>query len=184
MGSALPVRRWPRTKVLMKLTEFFAAQLDRELAISRRMLGRVPEGRQDWKPHENSMALGYLATLVATMPAWIAMAVTRDELDGHPKAGAGFKLAPWSANAELLDQFEAAVAQARAAVAGTTDEFLAMPWKPLAAGTVVDQRPRHAIIADTVCHPAHHRGQLSVCLRLLDLPIPSIYGPSADDRVF
>jgi uncharacterized damage-inducible protein DinB len=168
----------------MNLTDFFAAQLDREFAISRRVLARVPEGEADWKPHEKSMALGYLATLVATMPAWIAMEVTQNELDIRPKDGAGFKSEPWRTNAELLAQFEAAAAQACQAIASTSDEFLATPWKLLAGGKVVDERPRREVIADTLCHAAHHRGQLTVYLRLLGAAVPSIYGPSADERVF
>jgi uncharacterized damage-inducible protein DinB len=168
----------------MKITDFFSAQLEREFAISRRVLARVPEGRSGWKPHDRSMPLGYLATLVATMPAWLAMAVTRDELDVHPREGQGMKPEPWTTNAQLLAQFDTAVGQAFGAVAGTDDAFLATPWKLLAAGKVVDERPRHEVIADTLCHAAHHRGQLSVYLRLLGAVVPSIYGPSADDRVF
>lgn len=168
----------------MKITDFFSAQLGREFAISRRVLERVPEGRSAWKPHDKSMPLSYLATLVATMPLWIAMVVNREELDVHPAPGQGVKPQPWSTNAELLAQFEAAVAEARDAVAGTDDAHLARPWTLLAAGRVVDERPRHEVLADTLCHAAHHRGQLSVYLRLLGALVPSIYGPSADDRVF
>jgi hypothetical protein len=168
----------------MDIVRFFTAQLDRELAISGRILARVPEGRADWKPHPRSMELGYLATLVATMPAWIAMAIARDELDVHPKEGQGFRPEPWKTNAELLSQFEASAGQARAALAGSTEGHLATGWRLLAAGKVVDERPRHEVIADTLCHAAHHRGQLSVYLRLLEVPVPSIYGPTADDRVF
>jgi uncharacterized damage-inducible protein DinB len=168
----------------MKLTDFFAAQLEREFDISRRVLARVPEGQADWKPHEKSMALGYLGTLVATMPSWIAMAVTRNELDVRPKDGAGFKPEAWRTNVQLLAQFEASAAEARQALASTGDELLATPWKLLAGGKVVDERPRCEVIADTLCHAAHHRGQLTVYLRLLGAAVPSIYGPSADERVF
>lgn len=168
----------------MKITEYLEAQFGREFAISRRVLERVPEGRTDWKPHDTSMELGYLATLVATMPTWIAMAVTRDELDLRPKEGQGVKPEPWTKRAELLAQFDAAVGQAFGALAGTNDAFLATPWKLLSGGKVVDERPRHEVIADTLCHAAHHRGQLSVYLRLLGEKVPSIYGPSADEKVF
>lgn len=168
----------------MTILTFLSAQLERELPISRRVLERVPADRHDWRPHPRSMTLQYLGTLVATMPSWIAMAITRDELDVHPKEGEGIKPPSWNSTAELLEQFEAAAAQAREAVSGTSDDFLATPWKLLASGKVVDERPRREVIADTLCHAAHHRGQLSVYLRLLDVPIPSIYGPSADDRVF
>ncbi len=168
----------------MKLNNFFTAQLSRENEISRRVLARVPEGRSDWKPHDKSMPLGYLATLLATMPTWIAMAVTRDELDIRPKQGEGIQPAEWQTNAELLQQLETSAKQAVEALAGTDDAFLSTPWRLLAGGKVVDERPRHEVIADTLCHAAHHRGQLSVYLRLLGEQVPSIYGPSADDRVF
>jgi uncharacterized damage-inducible protein DinB len=168
----------------MKITPFFTAQLHREHEISRRVLARVPEGHSAFKPHDRSMPLGYLGTLVATMPTWIAMAVTRDELDIRPKQGEGIKPVDWHTNAELLEQFEASASQALEALAGTDDAFLATPWKLLAGGKVVDERPRHEVIADTLCHAAHHRGQLSVYLRLLGAQVPSIYGPSADEQVF
>lgn len=168
----------------MKITDFLNAQLEREFTISRRVLERVPTGHSEWRPHDRSMPLGYLATLVATIPGWMAMAVTRDELDVRPPAGQGVKSEPWTSNAELLAQFDAAAGQALGAIAGTDDAFLATPWRLLAGGKVVDQRPRHEVIADTLCHAAHHRGQLSVYLRLLGVPVPSIYGPSADDRMF
>jgi uncharacterized damage-inducible protein DinB len=118
------------------------------------------------------------------MPTWIAMAVTRDELDIRPAEGKGIRPEPWTSNAQLLSQFDKSAGQAFGAVAGAHDGFLATPWKLLAGGKVVDERPRHEVIADTLCHAAHHRGQLSVYLRLLGVSVPSIYGPSADDPVF
>lgn len=168
----------------MKITDFFREQFGREFAISRRVLLQVPAGRPAWKPHERSMELGYLATLVATMPTWIAMTVTRDELDVHPPKGKGIAPEPWKTQSQLVAQFDIAVGQAFGALAGADDGFLATRWRLLAAGKVVDERPRHEVIADTLCHAAHHRGQLSVYLRLLGATVPAIYGPSADDRVF
>jgi uncharacterized damage-inducible protein DinB len=168
----------------MKLTEFFGAQLDRETAISRRVLERVPVGRPDWKPHEKSMPLGYLATLVGSMPSWVAMAVTQDELDLQPPGGSKYKPKDWTTTRELLDAHEETVVQARQALQGTTDAFLDTPWKLLVAGKVVMQSPRHVVIADTFTHLAHHRGQLSVYLRLNGAALPSMYGPSADERQF
>lgn len=168
----------------MKLTEFFAAQLDREMPISRRVLGKVPEGRPDWKPHEKSMPLGYLATLVATMPTWVAMAIRQDELDLNPPGGGGYQAPTWHTTADLLAQLDDAEHQAREALRETNDAFLATPWKLLVAGNVVLENPRHVVIADTLTHLAHHRGQLTVYLRLNDAPVPSVYGPSADDKGF
>lgn len=176
----------------MTLTELFAAQLEREAARCRKALEHVPEGRNDWKPHEKSMPLGYLATLVATMPGWVAMAIVQDELDLNPPGGvppeagadSGYEPLVWSARGELTAALDDAAAKARAALAGTTDEHLATNWRLLVAGNVVLEDPRHMVIAETFTHLAHHRGQLTVYLRLNGAPVPAIYGPSADEKSF
>jgi uncharacterized damage-inducible protein DinB len=168
----------------MKMTDLFLMQLDREAAISRRVLARVPDGRRDFKPHEKSMPFGYLSTLVASMPSWIALAITQDELDINPPGGSKYKPKDVSTNRELLQMDDEAVEKARAALKGTTDEHLLTRWKLLAAGRVVAEDPRHVVIADTFTHLAHHRGQLTVYLRLNGAPVPSVYGPSADDKGF
>jgi uncharacterized damage-inducible protein DinB len=168
----------------MKLTEFFSALLDREAAICRRVLERVPEHKPDWKPHEKSMPLGYLTTLVATMPAWIAMMVRQDSLDLKPVSGAGYKPPATDTKAKLLAAADDSVKQALEALRSTDDKFLETKWQLLVGGHVVDENPRHMAIASTFTHLGHHRGQLSVYLRLNDAKVPSMYGPSADDRVF
>lgn len=166
----------------MNLTDLFIAQLDREADRCRRALDRVPEGRNDWKPHEKSMELGYLSTLVATMPGWEAMAVTQDQLDLDPPGGQSQRPPEWETTADLLASLDDSVAKAREALAGTTDDHLRTPWQLLVAGKVVLEDPRHMVIAETFTHLAHHRGQLTVYLRLNDVPVPAIYGPSADER--
>jgi uncharacterized damage-inducible protein DinB len=164
----------------MTIVDLFEAQLEREAAISRRVLERVPEGRPDWKPHEKSMPLGYLSILVATMPSWIAMAILQDDLD----IGTGGQPTAWSSSRELLEAHEEAVVKARDALRGTSDDHLMTPWRLLVAGRTVMEAPRHVVIADTFTHLAHHRGQLSVYLRLNGAAVPSIYGPTADERTF
>jgi uncharacterized damage-inducible protein DinB len=168
----------------MNMSDLFLGLLERETAGSRLALERVPEGRPDWKPHPKSMALGYLATLVATMPSWIAMMVDQDELDLNPPGGGSYKSPTWATTAELLALLEGSAAKARAALQGTDDDHLMTTWRLLVGGHVVAEHPRHVMIADTFTHQAHHRGQLTVYLRLNDVPVPAIYGPSADDKSF
>jgi uncharacterized damage-inducible protein DinB len=169
---------------MKKMTDFFSAQLEREAPLSRRALERVPEGRPDWKPHDKSMPLGYLSTLVATMPGWIAMAITQNELDLNPPGGSKYRPQEWSKTRQLLQTLDESTAKGLDALRNTTDAFLLTPWKLLVAGKVVMESPRSVVIADTFTHLAHHRGQLTVYLRLNGAPVPSIYGPTADDKRF
>jgi len=166
----------------MKLTEFFLAQLEREASSSRLALQRVPEGHNDWKPHEKSMPLGYLASLVATMPGWIVSMVKRDELDLKSAEATKFKPLEWRKREELLAALDAAVAEARDALQNTTDEHLLTPWKFRMGEHIASENPREVMIADAVfSHLAHHRGQLTVYLRLNQASVPALYGPSADE---
>ena len=167
----------------MKITELLVAELEREAVGTRRCLERVPEGKDDWKPHEKSMPLGYLASLIATMPAWAAAIVNQDELD--LSAPGEFQQPALHTTQELLEQFDKAVAKAREAIANTTEEHLTTPWKLLVQGHVVMEQPRYIAIRDSAFnHMAHHRGQLTVYLRLNNVPVPSLYGPTADEKVF
>lgn len=169
----------------MKMTELFLADLETEAVSTRRVLERVPEGRDDWKPHEKSMALGYLATLVATILGWIDMMVNQDYLDMAPKDAPKFRPKDLKTNRELLAALDESVAKARKALETTTDEHLLTPWKFMVAGNVVTENPRHVMIRDAVfSHLAHHRGQLTVYLRLNRAAVPAIFGPSADDGRF
>ncbi|HLN99162.1 MAG TPA: DinB family protein [Pyrinomonadaceae bacterium] len=168
----------------MKLTEVLRAEVDREVERSRRALEQVPEGKYDWKPHEKSMILGYLANMVATIPTWIAMQITQDELDVAPAEGSKMEQTRMDTSEELVEALEKAAAGARSAFDKTTDDFLMTPWRLLARGQVVMEAPRHEMIQDTINHWAHHRGQMTVYLRLLGAKVPAIYGPSADDKEF
>ena len=168
----------------MKLTELFLGELDREAVITRRALERVPEGRDEWKPHTKSMPLGRLAGLVATMPGWITMMIERDDHDLNPPGGSGYSQPPLRTPQELVQALDKGVAGARAALESTTEEHLLKPWRLLVAGNVVSEQPRHIMLRDSINHLAHHRGQLTVYLPLNDVPVPAIYGPSADDARF
>ena len=168
----------------MELTALFLAELDREVERSRRALENVPPGKHDWKPHDKSMIFGYLADLVATMPSWIGMAITRDELDVAPADGSKMKQTPNETSAALLKALDKAAADARSALEKTTEEHLMTSWRLLARGQVVLETPRHVMIRDTINHWAHHRGQMTVYLRLMGAKVPALYGPSADDNQF
>ena len=168
----------------MKLTEFLLAELDREVERSRRALEQVPEGRYDWKPHERSMIFGYLANMVATIPSWIAMEISQDELDVAPSDGRKMEQKRMDTSSELLKSLDKAAADARLAFTKTTDEHLMTDWRLLARGQVVMKAPRYEMIQDTINHWSHHRGQMTVYLRLMGAKVPAIYGPSADDNQF
>ena len=167
----------------MTMTQLFLAELDREAPRTRRALEQVPLGRDDWKPHPKSMPLGRLAGLVASMPSWVSLIIDQDELNLTPPAGGGQYRPP--ATDKLVETLEKHVAQARESLSKTNDDFLiSTNWRLLAGGKVVGDDPRHVVLRDTLNHLAHHRGQLTVYLRLCERTVPSIYGPSADDQRF
>jgi uncharacterized damage-inducible protein DinB len=167
----------------MNLTQLFRDQLEREATRTRRALQSVPKGKDDWTPHTKSMPLLRLAGLVAQMPSWIALIINQDELELSPPAGQGqYQQTTVEGLVATLDK---AVQDGRGALAGTTDEYLLTTnWKLLVQGNVVMNQRRHVVLVDTFNHLAHHRGQLTVYLRLNDQPVPAIYGPSADDTNF
>ena len=167
----------------MKLTELFLAQLDREAPRTRRVLDNVPTGHDDWKPHEKSMPLARLAGLVASMPSWISLVIDQDELDLTPPPGGGQYQQP--SIEQLGTTHDGLVTKARASLQATNDEYLLTTnWRLKAGGAVVLNDPRHTVLLDTMNHWSHHRGQLTVYLRLLGAKVPSVYGPSADDQRF
>jgi uncharacterized damage-inducible protein DinB len=168
----------------MKLTELLLAELNREVERSRRALQEIPVGKYDWKPHEKSMILGYLADMVATIPQWIVMEVNQDQLDVAPEGGSNFQREKKETSEALIKALDESAASARDAFEKTSDEHLKTNWKLLARGNVVMEAPRYEMIQDTLSHWSHHRGQLTVYLRLLDAKVPSIFGPSADDQRF
>ena len=168
----------------MNLTELLAAELEREAGRSRRALQEMPEDKKDFKPHEKSMAFGYLSELVATMPSWIALGINRDELDLNPPGGSQVQRPTLNTRADYLAAHEKAVEEAKAALKSATEDHLMKPWRLLVAGKVVSETPRHEMLRDAINHLAHHRGQMTVYLRLLGAKVPAIYGPSADDRSF
>jgi uncharacterized damage-inducible protein DinB len=167
----------------MTFIELYVDELQREAPRTRRALEQVPAGRDDWKPHQKSMPLGRLAGLVASMPSWVSLIVEKEELNLTPPPGQGQVQQP--STEMLVATHDRLVAQAVETLAKTNDEFLyTTKWRLLAGGQVVMNLPRHIVLRDTLNHLAHHRGQLTVYLRLLDQKVPAIYGPSADDQQF
>jgi uncharacterized damage-inducible protein DinB len=127
---------------------------------------------------------GYLANMVATIPTWIAMEINQNELDVAPASGPTMTPARMETSEEYVAALDKAADGARAALRQTTDEHLLTPWRLLARGQVVMEMARHAMIRDTINHWAHHRGQMTVYLRLMGAKVPALYGPSADDKRF
>ena len=166
----------------MQLTELLIADIERDAEATRKVLERVPMGQEKFKPHDKSMELGPLVYMVATMIEWTDFIINRDELDVAPKGGGGWPKPDLSSREKLLAAHGAAVKKAVEALQKTNDEHLQTHWKLLAKGNVMNEGPRHVMIRDTILnHLAHHRGQLTVYLRLLSAPVPAIYGPSADE---
>ena len=166
------------------IKEFRLSELNNEVQRSRKALDHMPEGKGEWKPHDKSMKFEYLAELVATIPSWVAMQVTRPELDVAPADGSSFPRTKKTTKADYLKALDEAAASASKALSETSDEHLATNWQLKARGAVVQQGPRHQMIQDTFNHWAHHRGQMTVYLRLMDAKVPALFGPSADEKSF
>jgi len=166
----------------MQLNELFIADLERDAEATRHVLERVPEGRNSWKPHEKSMELGYLTALVASLVGWVEFIVNLDEFDLAPLNGPAYQSPKFENRAQILKVHDDSLRRAITALKNTTDEHLLKPWKFMVRGQVISELPRHINIRDTVInHLAHHRGQLTVYLRLTSASVPAIYGPSADE---
>ena len=163
----------------MTYAETFLPEFDQEMASTRRLLERVPGEKGTWKPHPKSFALGHLAQLVSWMPGWIANTGRETSLDLAAAPGYSFET-----TATLLEEFDKNVAAARKAVAGSRDADYAVPWSLKHGDRVLFAAPRGVVVRNHLDHLIHHRGQLTVSLRLLDVPLPPIYGPTADERTF
>ncbi len=166
----------------MELKEFFLKQLEQETALTRKTIERVPEGRNDWKPHQKSMALGYLAALVAAMPGWVAFMIEGDELNFEDPSADNFRTRAVNTSAELMALLDEGFAKAKRALEGTDEQHLHGRWRLMSGNRVLAENARYVMISDAVfSHLAHHRGQLTVYLRLNEAAVPALYGPSADE---
>ncbi len=169
----------------MGLSDALLPEFDMEMANTRRTLERVPEDKFDWKPHPKSTAMGGLATHLRNIPTWVNYTVDEDSLDLAPGGVPLALAAPVKSTAELLETLDSNVAKARAAIAGASDQDLFKMWALQRNGNTLMTLPKIAVLRGFVLnHNIHHRAQLGVYLRLNDIPVPAIYGPSADENPF
>ena len=166
----------------MSLSQAFQPELDQEMAGTRKTLERVPEDRLGWRPHAKSMTLGALASHLANLPSWIGHTIRSDSLDLAPVGGEPLREPEKTSRRALLDHFDRQISEGRVLLAAASDESLLAPWTLLEGGKAYFTLPRVAVLRSFVMnHNVHHRAQLGVYLRLLDVPVPGLYGPSADE---
>jgi uncharacterized damage-inducible protein DinB len=165
----------------MDLHQAFLQELDMEMVSTRKTLERVPE-KMDWTPHPKSMTMGRLAQHLADIPEWVTKTIELDDLDLAPVGAPPHKPQIAKTTKEALATFDRNLAAARAALSSTSDAHLMKPWSLKMGGKTVMTLPRAAVLRNFVLnHNVHHRAQMGVYLRLNDIPVPSVYGPSADE---
>jgi uncharacterized damage-inducible protein DinB len=161
----------------MSIAEALLPEIEQEMKSTRRLLERVPSDQGTWKPHPKSFPLGHLAQLLAMMAGWIGNTLRTTELDLSRGSGYTFETTE-----TLLGVFDKNVSDTREALKAAKDADFAVNWSLKAGGRVVMTMTRGEVVRQTISHLSHHRGQMTVYLRMLDIPIPSIYGPTADER--
>ena len=162
----------------MPISEMLLPEFDQEMIPTRKLIERVPGEKAKWKPHDKSFSLGHLAQLVAWMPGWIAQTLKERELNLNKQSGYSYETTE-----TLVKLFDENVKQARAAIKEARDSDYAVEWSLKFGDRTVFTQPRGIVVRQHLNHLIHHRGQLTVYLRLVDVPIPSIYGPTADERM-
>ena len=166
----------------MAIKDGLLPEFDQEMANTRKTLERFPESKSAWKPHEKSMTMGRLAGHIAELPSLVVPALTTDSLDFSPPGGAPMQPNIATSKTDLLALFDKNVTAARAALANASDQHLLTPWTLMAGGKTIFTLPRVAVIRSFFMnHVIHHRAQFGVYLRMNDIAVPSIYGPSADE---
>jgi uncharacterized damage-inducible protein DinB len=163
------------------IVPFFEKQLKEEADNTRKMLKIVPEDRYDWQPHPKSMSVRRLATHIAELPGWIPMGINTDVLDF---SAGDYKPTPINNNSELMSVFEENQRQALESLSNTTDDFLQNLWTMKDGDQIYMTSSKEDVIRMAISQTIHHRAQLGVFLRLLNIPIPGTYGPSADEMGF
>ena len=169
----------------MSISQSLLPEFDIEMSNTRKTLERVPDDKFGWKPHPKSPEMGWLANHLTNLASWSTIALTGDSLDIAPKDGPTLKMTPAPDTKGVLEMFDKNVAAARAAIEAATNEQLMTNWSLLKGGQTVMTMPKVAVLRSFVMnHMIHHRAQLTVYLRLNDVPVPALYGPSADEGVF
>jgi uncharacterized damage-inducible protein DinB len=169
----------------MSIAQGLLPEFDQEMAATRRVLERVPADRLDWSPHAKSMKLGRVASHLAELPMWTAVSLDQDEFDVSPPDGEQWVSPNPDSMSEILELFDKNAAEARATIASTSDETFFEDWTLKSGGEALFTIPKVGVIRSFVLnHSIHHRGQLTVFLRLLDVPVPQTYGPTADEPDF
>jgi len=166
----------------MSIADLLLPEFDLEIATTRRVLERVPSDKGTWKPHPKSFPMGHLAQLVARLPGWTTMMMDRTELDIDPLDGPKFPGYSFETTATLLAEFDRNAAAGRAALAAASDADFDVAWTLKKAGETMMTQSRYQMLRSMVLnHLVHHRAQLGVYLRLVDVPVPQMYGPTADE---
>ncbi|MBD3404104.1 DUF664 domain-containing protein [candidate division GN15 bacterium] len=168
----------------MPIRDMILPEFDHEMANTRKTLERIPDNTFEWRPHDKSYTMQQLASHLAHMPSWTSFTLNDDSFDTAPTDGEQATTPQAKSTADLLDTFDKNVATAREAIASAEDAQLMPPWSLKKAGEVIFTMPRFAVLRSFILnHTIHHRAQLTVYLRLNDIPVPALYGPSADESM-
>ena len=165
----------------MSIAETLVAEFDHEMSVTRNLLTLLPDAKASWKPHDKSFSVGQLAVHISEMPEWVGPILQQSELDLEPVGGPKYVARQFESTKSMLDTFDKSVLEGRKAIMATSDADFHVPWALLKGGKEIFKLPRIAVLRTLVIkHVVHHRGQLTVNYRLLDIPLPSVYGPTAD----
>jgi uncharacterized damage-inducible protein DinB len=169
----------------MPISDALLPEFDHEMATTRKFLERVPDERLNWKPHQKSFSMGQLSTHLSNIPSWVVDTMKKTELDIAPVGQPPYREQEKHSRHELLEAFDKNIAAARQALSGSSDATLMQSWSLLQGGKPIMTMPRIAVLRSFILsHIIHHRAQLGVYLRLCDIPVPSAYGPTADEKQF
>lgn len=167
----------------MTIAETLLPEFDQEMATTRKTLERVPTAKFSWKPHPKSSEFGALAAHIVNMTDWAGLTLETDSFDYAPPGAPQYEAPKFSSTEDLLAAFDKGVAKARSALAAADDKKMLAPWSLMAGGKIVMTMPRAAVVRSFVMnHTIRHRAQLGVYLRLNDIPVPALYGPTADEQ--